>query len=47
MRGISKAERREKAMTALDMVGLRALADRGRALSRAASSSGSRSPGSS
>ena len=28
MRGISKAERREKAMTALDMVGLRALADR-------------------
>jgi ABC-type Fe3+/spermidine/putrescine transport system ATPase subunit len=28
MRGISKAERREKAMTALDMVGLGALADR-------------------
>ncbi|HET9213678.1 MAG TPA: ABC transporter ATP-binding protein [Gaiellaceae bacterium] len=28
MRGISKAERREKAMIALDMVGLRAMADR-------------------
>ena len=28
MRGISKGERREKAMTALDMVGLSALADR-------------------
>lgn len=28
MHGISKAERREKAMTALDMVGLRAMADR-------------------
>jgi ABC-type Fe3+/spermidine/putrescine transport system ATPase subunit len=28
MHGISKAERREKAMSALDMVGLRALADR-------------------
>ena len=28
MRGISKAERREKAMTALDMVGLRTLAER-------------------
>ncbi|HEU4448593.1 MAG TPA: ABC transporter ATP-binding protein [Gaiellaceae bacterium] len=28
MRGITKAERREKAMTALDMVGLRAMADR-------------------
>ena len=28
MHGISKAERREKAMTALDMVGLRTLADR-------------------
>jgi ABC-type Fe3+/spermidine/putrescine transport system ATPase subunit len=28
MRGVSKAERRDKAMTALDMVGLRAMADR-------------------
>src|ERR687894_2718905 len=28
MRGISKGERREKAMTALDMVGLRPMADR-------------------
>ncbi len=47
MRGISKAERREKAMTALDMVGLRATwPTAGRAPSRAASSSGWRSPGS-
>src|SRR5918995_5990555 len=28
MHGVSKAERREKAITALDMVGLRAMADR-------------------